>query len=64
MCIYHLVQHGLEGAPLYANRSGPTRWQASGINAHTSDNSDYETDGDQFPNHSSSNDDYDHYHDG
>jgi hypothetical protein len=26
LCIYHLVQHGLATAPLYANASGPSRW--------------------------------------
>jgi len=47
MCIYHLVQHSFENAPLYANGSGPARWHWS----HTSfvdpdtniSNSDYET---------------------
>jgi hypothetical protein len=27
LCIYHLVQHGLATAPLYANRSGPSQWR-------------------------------------
>jgi hypothetical protein len=40
MCIYHLVQHGLDAAPLYANRSGPARWHWSHEDLGTTDASD------------------------
>jgi hypothetical protein len=50
MCIYHLVQHSLDLAPLYANGHGPAQWRFMDSDPYTngtSDDSDlWDSDGD------------------